>query len=295
MKGFLRFVFNFFWVLLIGLWSAISCVCLGVACCVTVIGIPLGLQYFKFIKLVFAPAGKIVAIKYGRHPIMNTLWLIFGGFAAMVAYYALGTVLLLTVVGAPIALQLFKIAAFNFAPFGAEVLREGEYSKNKNLPYDYKILMKRIAQNPQMVVGENADGTKETAAQRLKARQGELIEAHQKIKAFEKKEGLAAIITAAVGLVVALLFRPEQGGYITGSLVLDIVLFIVIPVSIVLIVLSVINSNKRCALYEKAMGDLFAWYPLGSPESKKVNTFEQFLTALGVILPTPAQNDRRRF
>lgn len=294
MKGFLRFVFNFFWVLLIGLWSAISCVCLGVACCVTVIGIPLGLQYFKFIKLVFAPAGKIVAIKYGRHPIMNTLWLIFGGFAAMVAYYALGTVLLLTVVGAPIALQLFKIAAFNFAPFGAEVLREGEYSKNKNLPYDYKILMKRIAQNPQMVVGENADGTKETAAQRLKARQGELIEAHQKIKAFEKKEGFAVKVTVLVWLAIVLFGNQLWGGFALGWPVLEIG-SMMIAMAIVMSVCEIIKADMTCALYKDLMADLMEHYPIGSPESKKVHTFEQFLKALGVILPTPAQNDRRRF
>ena len=294
MKGFLRFVFNFFWVLLIGLWSAISCVCLGVACCVTVIGIPLGLQYFKFIKLVFAPAGKIVAIKYGRHPIMNTLWLIFGGFAAMVAYYALGTVLLLTVVGAPIALQLFKIAAFNFAPFGAEVLREGEYSKNKNLPYDYKILMKRIAQNPQMVVGENADGTKETAEQRLKARQGELIEAHQKIKAFEKKEGFAVKVTVLVWLAIVLFGNQLWGGFALGWPVLEIG-SMMIAMAIVMSVCEIIKADMTCALYKDLMADLMEHYPIGSPESNKVHTFEQFLKALGVILPTPAQNDRRRF
>lgn len=295
MKGFLRFVFNFFWFLLIGLWSAISCVCLGVACCITIIGIPLGLQYFKFIKLVFAPAGKVVVIKYTRHPIMNTLWLIFGGFGMTVAYYALGAIFFITVIGAPIGAQLFKIAAFNFAPFGAEVLREGEYSKKKNLSYDYKLLMRRIARNPQKVIGENADGANETAAQRLKTRQASFVEINQKIKTFEKRESIVTILTVVICLALMFLFKPEQGGYITGSLVLDIVLFMGLPVAIVMIVFGVIKFDKYCAFYEKLMGDLMEYYPIGSPEANKVYTFEQFLTAVGVILPMDVQNDRRRF
>jgi uncharacterized membrane protein YccF (DUF307 family) len=280
---------------LVGLWSAISNLVLGIACCITIIGIPFGLQYFKFIKLVFAPAGKIVVLKYTRHPIMNTIWLILGGFAVTVSYYVLGALFLVTIIGAPIAHQLFKIANFNFAPFGAEVLYDGEYSKKKNLSYDYRLLMRRIARDPQKVIRENADGTKETVLQRLQARQASFVEINQKIKSWEKKESLVTILTVVICLVLTFLFKPEHGGYITGLLVLDVVLFIVLPVAIVMIVFGVIKLDKYCTFYEKLIGDLMEYYPIGSPEAAKVYTFEQFAKAVGVILPMDVQNDRRRF
>lgn len=149
MKKFLNVLFNVFWVLIVGLVSAISSGLLGVACCVTIIGIPLGLQYFKFVKLVFAPAGKIVVTKYSRHPVMNTFWLVFGGFLAVIIYFVIALLLCVTIVGIPLAKQLFKIMKFMCAPFGSEILKDGEYSKKKNLTYDMKLLNRHICANPQ--------------------------------------------------------------------------------------------------------------------------------------------------
>ena len=62
-----------------GIEIAITEIILGIECCITIIGIPLGLQHFKFVKLAFAPAGKDIAIKYSRHPVMNTFYGLLGG------------------------------------------------------------------------------------------------------------------------------------------------------------------------------------------------------------------------
>ncbi len=51
------FVANVFWVVLIGLWEAISYVALGAVYCITIIGIPIGLQLFKMAKLSLLPFG----------------------------------------------------------------------------------------------------------------------------------------------------------------------------------------------------------------------------------------------
>ena len=58
MKKFFQVVFNIFWILTGGLVSAISSALIGAASCLTIIGIPFGLQHFKFIPLAFAPAEK---------------------------------------------------------------------------------------------------------------------------------------------------------------------------------------------------------------------------------------------
>lgn len=287
MKRFSRFIFNFFWVLFIGLWSAISNAVLGVACCITVVGIPFGLQYFKFIRLVFAPAGKVVVTKFSRHPIMNTIWLILGGLEMMIVYYALGLVLFITVIGAPMGIQLFKIAAFEFAPFGAEVLCDGEYSKEQNLSYDYRMLIKRIAQNPQKEVGLNIDGTPETAAQRLKDRQASFVKMRQRNTILDKREKILEGVALAIFIPLGLYFD-------LGSMLLSVFLMIA-PTVLLIVIFGFINAKRQRAFYERTIADLIPYYPNGSPEMKKVATFEQFATAIGVLLPQDRANTRMRF
>lgn len=54
---------NALWIILIGIWLALAFVIEGIGFCVTLIGIPFGLQYFKFAKLAFAPFGAEVKNK----------------------------------------------------------------------------------------------------------------------------------------------------------------------------------------------------------------------------------------
>ncbi len=50
-------VANIVWVLLAGIWAAAAYVVSGLAFCVTVIGIPFGIQLFKMAKLSLLPFG----------------------------------------------------------------------------------------------------------------------------------------------------------------------------------------------------------------------------------------------
>lgn len=51
---------NFLWCLLAGFWLAICHVLAGIACCLTIIGIPFGLAHFKLAQVSFAPLGKVI-------------------------------------------------------------------------------------------------------------------------------------------------------------------------------------------------------------------------------------------
>ena len=51
---------NFLWCLVAGLWLAIGHILAGVACCLTIIGIPFGLAHFKLAEVSFAPLGKVI-------------------------------------------------------------------------------------------------------------------------------------------------------------------------------------------------------------------------------------------
>ena len=48
---------NVIWIVVIGLWEALAYVAVGVVFCITIIGIPFGLQLFKMAKLSLMPFG----------------------------------------------------------------------------------------------------------------------------------------------------------------------------------------------------------------------------------------------
>ncbi|MCX5632344.1 MAG: YccF domain-containing protein [Phycisphaerae bacterium] len=55
---------NFLWIILAGLWLAISHAVAGLLCCITIIGIPFGLAHFKLAQVSFAPLGKRIVSKH---------------------------------------------------------------------------------------------------------------------------------------------------------------------------------------------------------------------------------------
>ena len=84
--------------------------------------IPFGIQAFKMAGLSLFPFGKTINLHFGRHVIMNILWIIFGGFALFFAYVIEGVLYCCTIIGIPFGLQCFKQAKLSLAPFGAEVV-----------------------------------------------------------------------------------------------------------------------------------------------------------------------------
>ena len=103
---------NIFWFLCGGIIGGLAWIIAGCIWCVTIVGIPIGLQCFKFASLAFWPFGKEVV--YGN-----------GTFSFLVM--ALGNIVLgcmwcITIVGIPFGKQFFKMARLSFMPFGANVL-----------------------------------------------------------------------------------------------------------------------------------------------------------------------------
>lgn len=111
---------NILWLITFGLITAIAAAFLGVICCITIIGIPLGLQYFKLAKLSIWPFGVEVSIDFDEHPVLNVIWLIFGGLEIAVGHFVLGALLCITIIGIPFGLQCFKIGKLSIAPFGSD-------------------------------------------------------------------------------------------------------------------------------------------------------------------------------
>ena len=49
---------NFLWIILAGIWLAISHIVVGAGLCLTIIGIPFGFAHFRLASVCFAPLGK---------------------------------------------------------------------------------------------------------------------------------------------------------------------------------------------------------------------------------------------
>ncbi len=113
---------NFLWFIFGGFISGISWCLAGVLWCITIVGIPVGTQCFKFAALSFFPFGKEVTYGGGAGSlILNILWLIVSGLPLAVEHLALGLALCITVIGIPFGLQQFKLAKLALMPFGATV------------------------------------------------------------------------------------------------------------------------------------------------------------------------------
>ncbi|WP_296028997.1 YccF domain-containing protein [uncultured Treponema sp.] len=60
--NFLRFLGNIVWFVLYGFISGLAWLVIGLLWCVTIIGIPVGIQCFKLLKLAFLPFGAKIEI-----------------------------------------------------------------------------------------------------------------------------------------------------------------------------------------------------------------------------------------
>ena len=122
-QKYIKVVANLFWVILIGWEMAVVFFLLGVVCCVTLIFIPIGLQYFKFAKLAIWPFGfKPTFTKVnGFKMFVNIVWLIFGGWENAVVLYILGGICFITIILMPCAYQLWKFARLLLMPLGTTI------------------------------------------------------------------------------------------------------------------------------------------------------------------------------
>lgn len=131
---------NVLWFIFGGLiWGCALCIT-GLLCCITVIGIPFGLQCFKIATLVFFPFGKEIRNKStsvgGGTVIGNVIWVILVGLWSGIGMFFTGLFLCITIIGIPFGLQYFKIAGFVLFPFGKETVSKEvpNYSHNQTIP-----------------------------------------------------------------------------------------------------------------------------------------------------------------
>ena len=95
----------------------------GLALCLTIVGIPFGVQCIKLSVLGLAPFGREIRETPRASGClavtMNVLWILFGGVWLALTHLVFGLLCALTIIGIPFAKQHMKLALM---PFGKEIV-----------------------------------------------------------------------------------------------------------------------------------------------------------------------------
>lgn len=122
----MRILGNIIWIVFGGFISWLGWILAGCLWCITIIGIPIGMQCFKLASISLNPFGK--EIEYDDMGtisfIVNVLWIVFSGIELAITNVILGCIFCITIIGIPFGKQYFKIAKVSLMPFGARVVRE---------------------------------------------------------------------------------------------------------------------------------------------------------------------------
>lgn len=122
MKRLGNFIGNIIWFVVYGAWMTVLHLALGVALCATIVLIPFGVQHFKIAKYSVWPFGHDVVLGFDDHPVMNLLWVFFGGALLALVHLIVGVVLCITLIGIPLAKKCFCLSNLCFIPCGAKVV-----------------------------------------------------------------------------------------------------------------------------------------------------------------------------
>ena len=120
----MRTVGNILWLILAGIWMALSWAFLGVLLSITVILLPFGRQCFKLADFTLWPFGRTAVpspTAVTGSTLGNILWFIPGLLLA-IGYAISGVLLCLTIIGIPVGIQSFKFVPLAMFPFGKEIV-----------------------------------------------------------------------------------------------------------------------------------------------------------------------------
>jgi uncharacterized membrane protein YccF (DUF307 family) len=118
-------VLNILWFIFGGFLVSLAYILGGILLCITIIGIPFGIQCFKLSLLGMAPFGR--EIRETKPPggviavIMNIIWIILPGLELALIHLFLAAFFAITIIGLPFAAQHLKLTRLAILPFGFRV------------------------------------------------------------------------------------------------------------------------------------------------------------------------------
>ena len=121
----MNLLLNIIWLLFGGFIVVIAYILGAVLLCITIIGIPFGIQCFKLAGLAVAPFGREVREKEppsgALAVIMNIIWILLPGLELAVFHLFMALLYAITIIGLPLATQHLKMTRLALIPFGFDV------------------------------------------------------------------------------------------------------------------------------------------------------------------------------
>lgn len=117
---------NLLWIILGGFIIFLAYLFGSLILCITIVGIPFGIQTLKLAVLSLMPFGK--EVRQGERAggclylLMNVIWLLFAGIEIAIVHVVLALIFAITIVGIPFAAQHMKLAALALVPFGNDIV-----------------------------------------------------------------------------------------------------------------------------------------------------------------------------
>ena len=112
---------NLIWLIFGGLLTGLGYIVGGLLMCVTIVGIPFGLQSINLGMATFTPFGKeVVAEPHGEgllRMVFDIVWIVLFGWEIAVAHFVAGLIFMVTIVGIPFGKQHFKLIPVALFPF----------------------------------------------------------------------------------------------------------------------------------------------------------------------------------
>jgi len=121
----MNLLLNIIWLVFGGFIVVLAYFLGAILLCITIIGIPFGIQCFKLAGLAVAPFGREIREKEppsgALSVIMNIIWIILPGLELAIFHLVMALVFAVTIIGLPIAAQHLKMTRLALIPFGFEV------------------------------------------------------------------------------------------------------------------------------------------------------------------------------
>ena len=116
---------NLLWLVFGGLLIAIIYYAVGLLMCITIIGIPFGVQLFKLGTYALWPFGHELVDGPKESGclsvVMNLLWILLGWWQIALLHLGCGLLFCITIIGIPWGVQHLRMALATVFPFGKEI------------------------------------------------------------------------------------------------------------------------------------------------------------------------------
>ncbi|PSN18606.1 YccF domain-containing protein [filamentous cyanobacterium CCP5] len=113
---------NIIWLIFGGFLTGLGYILGGLVLCLTIIGIPFGLQAIKLGGATMTPFGREIVEDDNPNGVLklifNLIWIVLFGWEIAIAHLAHAAILAITIIGLPFAKQHVKLLVIALFPFG---------------------------------------------------------------------------------------------------------------------------------------------------------------------------------